>query len=110
MTLNSVLDCCEKHRDVIILVCSGFVSLFTEDEVVGKAVRPIKRVRTRALRSSNIIQGLDNWKTCASMSCTKRDRTRPLMDQTQRKEVHNRKERDRRWFAVLNAFQMLIAL
>ncbi|XP_051736842.1 uncharacterized protein LOC127505391 isoform X2 [Ctenopharyngodon idella] len=67
-----------------------------KNEVVGKAVRPIKRVRPRALRSSNIIQGSDNWKTCASMSFTKRDRTRPLMDQTQRKEVHNRKERDRR--------------
>lgn len=89
-------------------VCSGFVSLFAEDEVVGKAVRPVKRVRTRPFRPSNIIQGSDNWKPCASVSHTKRDRMRPLVDQTWRKEVHNRKERDRRWFAALNAFQMLI--
>ncbi|XP_067226570.1 transcription factor-like 5 protein [Chanodichthys erythropterus] len=67
-----------------------------KNEVVGKAAHPIKRVWTRALRTSNILQGSDNWKTCARMSYTKRDRTRPLMDQTQRKEVHNRKERDRR--------------
>ncbi|KAK7131777.1 hypothetical protein R3I93_018365 [Phoxinus phoxinus] len=63
---------------------------------VNKAARPIKRVRTRALRPSNIIQGSENWKTCASVSCANRDQTRPLTDRTQRKEVHNRKERDRR--------------
>ncbi|XDV45336.1 hypothetical protein PO909_013452, partial [Leuciscus waleckii] len=62
----------------------------------NKAARPIKRIRARALRPANIIQGSENWKTCASVSCAKRDRTWPVMDRTQRKEVHNRKERDRR--------------
>ncbi|XP_067303104.1 transcription factor-like 5 protein isoform X2 [Pseudorasbora parva] len=71
-------------------------STLHKNEVVDKAVRPIKRARTKALRASNILQGSENWKPRASLSCAKRDRTRPLMDRTQRKEVHNRKERDRR--------------
>ncbi|XP_077073857.1 uncharacterized protein LOC143733379 isoform X2 [Siphateles boraxobius] len=63
---------------------------------VNKAARPVKRVRTRALRPSHVTQGSENWKTCADVSCARRERTRPLMDRTQRREVHNRKERDRR--------------
>ncbi|XP_042606033.1 transcription factor-like 5 protein isoform X2 [Cyprinus carpio] len=66
------------------------------DEAVDKAAHPIKRVRTRPLSSSNIMQDSENWKPYAGMSGTKRCRTRLLMDRTQRKEVHNRKERDRR--------------
>ncbi|KAF4097087.1 uncharacterized protein LOC131532042 isoform X2 [Onychostoma macrolepis] len=67
-----------------------------KNEELDKAAHAIKRVRTRPLRSSNIMQDLENWKPYGGMSGTKRCRTRPLMDRTQRKEVHNRKERDRR--------------
>ncbi|XP_016382931.1 transcription factor-like 5 protein [Sinocyclocheilus rhinocerous] len=67
-----------------------------KNEAVDKAAHPIKRVRTRPLSSSNIMQDSENWKPYAGMCGTKRCRTRPLMDRTQRKEVHNRKERDRR--------------
>ncbi|KAG1927506.1 uncharacterized protein LOC120479047 [Pimephales promelas] len=56
----------------------------------------IKRVRARVLRPSDVTQRSENWRIRASLSCAQRDRTRPLMDRTQRKEVHNRKERDRR--------------
>uniref|UniRef100_A0A8C1V3E9 BHLH domain-containing protein n=1 Tax=Cyprinus carpio TaxID=7962 RepID=A0A8C1V3E9_CYPCA len=85
-----------KSRDVFALVCFGLASLLAADEAVDKAAHPIKRVRTRPLSSSNIMQDSENWKPYAGMSGTKRCRTRLLMDRTQRKEVHNRKERDRR--------------
>lgn len=86
-----------KSSDVFALVCFGLASLLAADEAVDKAAHPIKRVRTRPLSSSNIMQDSENWKPYAGMSGTKRCRTRLLMDRTQRKEVHNRKERDRRW-------------
>ncbi len=79
----------EKQR------CVCIVSLVAADEALDRAAHPIKRIRTRPLRSANIMQDSENW--YAGMSGTKRCRTRPLMDRTQRKEVHNRKERDRRW-------------
>ncbi|XP_052449487.1 uncharacterized protein LOC128011289 [Carassius gibelio] len=66
-----------------------------KNEAVDKAAHFIKRVRTRPLSSSDIMQDSENWKP-GTMSGTKRCRTRLLMDRTQRKEVHNRKERDRR--------------
>ncbi|KAL1249436.1 hypothetical protein QQF64_020441 [Cirrhinus molitorella] len=67
-----------------------------KNEAMDKSVHPIRCVRTRPFRSSSITQGSENRKPCPSMSSTKRGRTRQLMDRTQRKEAHNRKERDRR--------------
>ncbi|XP_043092201.1 uncharacterized protein LOC122342461 [Puntigrus tetrazona] len=67
-----------------------------KNEAVNKAAHSIKHIRTRPLRSSNIMQDPENWKPYTGMPETKRCRTGPLMDRTQRKEVHNRKERDRR--------------
>ncbi|XP_056117568.1 uncharacterized protein LOC130094974 [Rhinichthys klamathensis goyatoka] len=76
-------------------MCSSSELLQLKTDEVNKG-RVIKRVRARALRPSDVMQGSENWRTCASVSCARRDRTRPLTDRTQRKEVHNRKERDRR--------------
>ncbi|XP_051516407.1 uncharacterized protein LOC127419217 [Myxocyprinus asiaticus] len=68
-----------------------------KNDVVGKAVLPVKRARTRALRSCNVTEGSENWKPRAGMSGAKRGRRmRPPQEQTQRREIHNRKERDRR--------------
>lgn len=66
------------------------------DEAVDNAAHLIKRIHTRPLRSSNTLQDSENWTPYAG---TKRCRT--LMDRTQRKEVHNRKERDRRWVVIV---------
>lgn len=74
------------------------VPLFNKDEAADKAGIPVKRIYTRICGSSNGTQHSENWKPLAGVLNTRQGKkTRSCLDQTQRREIHNRKERDRRW-------------
>ncbi|XP_065142794.1 uncharacterized protein [Paramisgurnus dabryanus] len=61
------------------------------------AVLPVKLAHSSMNRISNVTQHLENCKPPAGLSDTKLGkRPKSQLDQTQRREMHNRKERDRR--------------
>ncbi|KAA0706726.1 Death-inducer obliterator 1 [Triplophysa tibetana] len=77
------------------------ISATLKNEAADIAGLPVKRFYTRICGSSNGTQHSENWKPVAGALNTKQGKkTRSCLDQTQRREIHNRKERDRRLFRV----------
>lgn len=73
------------------------ISATLKSEAADKAGLPVKHIYTRICGSSNGTQHPENWKPLPGVLNTKQGKkTRSCLDQTQRREIHNRKERDRR--------------